>query len=102
MNLNKTKLFKPIYRSWNLIEILLISINLMVAVGLFIYAFFDASFNIHDWKQVMIIICSLFANITNVMCFILIAKKKKSNYIWGIIAVILLGTVAFYYENTGT
>jgi nicotinamide mononucleotide transporter len=102
MNLQTSKWLKPVWHSWNLVEILLISFNVIVAIGMFIYGFFDSSFNIHNWKEVIILVVSFFANITNAMCFILIAKKKVSNYIWGMVAVLLLGTVAFYYENTGT
>jgi nicotinamide riboside transporter PnuC len=47
-------------------------------------------------------IISFFANITNAVCIILVAKKKITNFAWGLIAVILLGITAFFAKNTGT
>lgn len=42
------------------------------------------------------------AAISNVICVILVARKKISNYIWGILGVVLYGYISFnagYYAN---
>jgi nicotinamide mononucleotide transporter len=43
----------------------------------------------------------LIASISNTVCVILVAKRKISNYIWGVVAVVAYGIVAFVFGNTG-
>ena len=43
----------------------------------------------------------LVSSITNTVCVILVAKRKISNYAWGIIAVLTYAFVAFSFQNTG-
>lgn len=41
------------------------------------------------------------SSLSNVVCVILVAKKKMSNYVWGILGVITYAIVAYAYQNTG-
>lgn len=41
------------------------------------------------------------SSVANTVCVILVAKRKISNYVWGVIGVLAYAFVAFSFQNTG-
>ncbi|MDR2822957.1 MAG: nicotinamide riboside transporter PnuC [Mycoplasmataceae bacterium] len=86
------------FYDWTLFELLLLGTNLICAIIFLVLGLVGHP----DNASVRDTLISFFANITNALCIILVAKKKISNFAWGLIAVVLLGVTAFFAKNTGT
>jgi nicotinamide mononucleotide transporter PnuC len=80
---------------WNWLEKLLLLINFIITLGLLIYQCISGGVN--DWKTWVAFI----ANIFNIVSVILATKKHISCFIWGLLAVIGFGGVAFGSQATG-
>ncbi|MDR3330082.1 MAG: nicotinamide riboside transporter PnuC [Mycoplasmataceae bacterium] len=103
--LNETQSFikNKIFNGWTKFEVILLSINCAIGLAIMIWGFVDYKLVSEvQWLAYLINVVSFLACVTNAICFILIGKKRVSNYIWGLIAVVLLGGVAFFNENTAT
>lgn len=82
------------FKDWSAFLIFLFFANLIGAIGILIYSCIT-SWGWMPWVD-------FFTNLVYVICIILAARAKVANYIWGLIAVILYGGVAFLARNTGT
>jgi hypothetical protein len=90
---------------WSLFEQLLLAINTIVSI-----IFLSLSIVLPDTYSgfgtsqyhILFDVVATIANFTNVVCIILVAKKHLSNYVWGFVAVVTLGIVAYLSRNTGT
>lgn len=78
-------------KDWNWFEKFLLIANMAIAL-MFLVIGGDYSF---------IPLLSVVASLGTTVNVILVAKKKISNYIWGIFGVVAYGFVAFHYTNTG-
>ena len=83
------------FREWNLLEKILLLVNIIVTLGLLIYQCIVGG--VSDWKTWVAFI----ANIFNIVSVILATKKHISCFIWGILAVMGFGGVAFGSQATG-
>lgn len=79
------------FKDWNLFEKGLLIFNLVATITLFTLW---GAFQFIEW-------IGLLSSITNGICVILVARRKVSNYIWGIFATISYGIYAYYYSFTG-
>ncbi|MDR1991613.1 MAG: nicotinamide riboside transporter PnuC [Mycoplasmataceae bacterium] len=77
------------FSQWNILEKLIFSINIFITLGLLIYQCVNNHAN--DWMTWV----AFLANIFNIISVILATKKHISCFIWGILAVIGFGGVAF-------
>ncbi|MDR0826229.1 MAG: nicotinamide riboside transporter PnuC [Mycoplasmataceae bacterium] len=98
------------FTEWPLLCQILLLVNFLAATGIFIYQMIvpdsantNAIGSLSKTNTEYMIIClSYGANIINAACLILAAIRKISNYYWGIIACVLLGTIAYFASNTGS
>lgn len=99
---------------WNLFEKCLLSLNVVVSIIFYILALVhpehfsgyeskDVAFKPFqtDTARVLLDTLSLITSFVNTCCLILISKGKISNFIWGIIAVALLGFLNLVNGNLG-
>ncbi|MDR0674934.1 MAG: nicotinamide riboside transporter PnuC [Mycoplasmataceae bacterium] len=83
------------FSEWNLLEKGLLLANFIVTFCLLIYQCIVG--NVNDWKTWLAFV----ANIFNIVSVILATKKHISCFIWGLLAVIGFGGVAFGSQATG-
>jgi len=76
---------------FTLFERCLISINIIMSITLMIVY--------QDYGVIGAI--GFVASVTNTICVVLVAKRRISNFIWGIIGVSTYTVVAFWHGNTG-
>jgi nicotinamide mononucleotide transporter len=79
-----------IIKDFNRFEKLLLLINMIVSIIIMIAV---GDYNIIAWL-------GFFSSITNIICVILVAKRRISNYAWGTAAIITYTIVAFSYGHT--
>jgi nicotinamide mononucleotide transporter len=97
------KLRQPWYKyilffwDWSVFEKCLLSLNTLAAIAILIWQIIQPDTGA-TWYSITI---SFIAALTNIICNILIAKRKISNYFWAMIAVATTGGVAFISQLTG-